>query len=93
MVAGVYGKVALAGVWRGAGDARWLTESLGPSAAYCLEGNVADIGERSALEPRFPADSSPSNPSPTGWGASSSGGGVGVRGGAGKTLEAIPAGK
>jgi hypothetical protein len=77
-----------------AGDALWETESLGPRAAYCLGGKVADIGERSALEPRVPADSSPSSPSPTGRGASSPGGGVGVLGGTGRDMfEAMTAGK
>lgn len=67
------------------------TESLGPSVAYCLEGNPADMGDSAfGLKPKFPADSSPSNPSPTGNDASSSGGGVGVRGGTGRgMLEAI----
>ena len=69
------------------GDAFWEMESLGARVAYCLEGNVADMGE-SAFEskPNFPGDSSPSNPRPTGSGASSSGGGVGVRGGTGNGM-------
>lgn len=90
-VAGVYGKVALAGVYI-AGDARWETESLGPSSvAYCLEGKVADIGESAfGLKPRLSAGRSPSNPNPTGSGALSSGGGVGVLGGTGNGIfEAI----
>lgn len=84
-LAGVYGNVALAGVYRVVGVARCETESPGPSVAYCLDGKVADIGESAfGSNPSPPADSSPSNPSPTGCcGASSSGGGVGVRGGSG----------
>jgi hypothetical protein len=82
-LAGVYGKVALAGVKMVVGVARCETESLGPRVAYCLEGNVADMGERALLPKRNgPGDSSLSRPSPrVGWdGASSLGGGVGVRG-------------
>lgn len=87
MVAGVYGKVALAGVYI-AGDARCETESLGPSVAYCLEGKVADMGDRAfGLKPSVVAGSSFSNPRPTGCGASfSSGGGVGVLGGMGRGM-------
>jgi hypothetical protein len=87
-LAGVYGKVALAGVYRVAGDALCETESLGPRVAYCLEGNVADMGESSALLLGLvsPTARSLRNPSPTGWGAFSSGGGVGVRGGAGRGI-------
>jgi hypothetical protein len=44
-LAGVYGKVALAGVYI-VGVARCETESLGPRVANCFEGKVADIGER-----------------------------------------------
>jgi hypothetical protein len=44
-LAGVYGKVALAGVYRVVGVARCETESLGPRVANCLDGKVADIGE------------------------------------------------
>ena len=84
-LAGVCGNVALAGVYRVVGVARCETESLGPRVAYCFEGKVADIGESAfGSNPNPPADSSPSNPRPTGsCGASSSGGGVGVRGGSG----------
>lgn len=92
MLAGVYGNVALAGVYS-VGVARCETESLGPRVANCLDGKVADIGE-SALgsNPRPPADSSPSNPRPTGGcGTFSSGGGVGVRGGSGIPFEAMTA--
>lgn len=72
------------------GVARWETLSFGPSVAYCFEGNVADMGE-SAFESKAMAGArSPSSPRPTGPGASSSGGGVGVRGGTGRgILEAI----
>jgi hypothetical protein len=87
-LAGVYGKVALAGVKMVVGVARCDTESLGPRVAYCLDGNVADMGERALWPNRNgPGDSSLSNPSPCGrggWGgALSSRGGVGVRGGSG----------
>jgi len=87
-LAGVCGKVALAGVYRVAGEALCETESLGPRVAYCFEGNVADMGDSSALllGPISPTARSPRNPSPTGWGAFSSGGGVGVRGGAGSGI-------
>lgn len=69
------------------GDAFCEMESLGARVAYCLEGNVADMGERAfGLKPRFAAESSPSNPRPTGCGGSSSGGGVGVRGGTGNGI-------
>jgi hypothetical protein len=87
-LAGVYGKVALAGVYRVAGDALCETESLGPRVAYCLEGNVADMGDSRALllGPISPAVRSLRNPRPTGWGAFSSGGGVGVLGGAGRGI-------
>jgi hypothetical protein len=44
-LAGVFGKVALAGVYSVVGVARWETESLGPRVANCLVGNVADMGE------------------------------------------------
>lgn len=85
-VAGVYGKVALAGVYM-AGDALWETESLGPRVAYCLEGKVADKGDSAfGLKPSVAAGSSLSNPSPTGRGGSSSGGGVGVLGGTGNGM-------
>jgi len=93
MLAGVYGNVALAGVYR-VGVARCETESLGPRVANCFEGKVADIGERAfGSNPNPPADSSPSNPRPTGGccGASSSIGGVGVRGGSGIPFEAMAA--
>lgn len=43
-VAGVYGNVALAGVYR-EGVPRCEMESLGARVAYCLEGNVADKGD------------------------------------------------
>ena len=82
-LAGVNGNVALAGVKMVVGVARCETESLGPRVAYCFEGNVADMGERALLPKRNgPGDSSLSRPSPrVGWGgASSSSGGVGVRG-------------
>jgi hypothetical protein len=82
-LAGVNGNVALAGVKMVVGVARCETESLGPRVAYCLEGNVADMGERALLPNRNgPGDSSLSKPSPrVGWGSAlSSGGGVGVRG-------------
>ena len=84
-LAGVCGNVALAGVYRVVGVARCETESLGPRVAYCLDGKVADIGESAfGSNPSPPVDSSPSSPRPTGsCGASSSGGGVGVRGGSG----------
>jgi hypothetical protein len=45
VLAGVYGKVALAGVYM-AGVPRCETESLGPRVAYCVVGKVADMGER-----------------------------------------------
>ena len=48
ILAGVYGKVALAGVYSMVGVARWETESLGPRVAYCLDGKVADMGERAS---------------------------------------------
>lgn len=44
VVAGVYGNVALAGVYID-GVPRCDTESLGASVAYCFEGNVADMGD------------------------------------------------
>lgn len=92
-LAGVYGNVALAGVYKVVGVARCETESLGPRVAYCLDGKVADIGESAfGSKPNPPVDSSPSNPSPTGCcGASSSGGGVGVLGGSGIMFDAITA--
>jgi hypothetical protein len=43
---GENGKVALAGVYRVVGVARWETESLGASVANCFEGNVADMGDK-----------------------------------------------
>ena len=71
-----------------AGEALCETESLGARVAYCFEGNVADMGESSpfALVASVLDDRSPSSPRPTAWGASSSGGGVGVRGGAGRGM-------
>jgi hypothetical protein len=52
---------------------------------YRSDGKVADIGDSAlGLNPRFEGDMEFSNPSPTGGlNRSSSGGGVGVRGGAG----------
>lgn len=69
------------------GDAFWEMESLGARVAYCLGWNVADMGESACgSNPNCPGDSSPSNPRPTGSGESSSGGGVGVRGGTGNGM-------
>ena len=97
-LAGVYGNVTLAGVYKVVGVARCDTESLGPRVAYCFDGNVADNGESAfGSNPSPLLESSPSNPSPIGcccrcWCAFSSGGGVGVRGGSGiGMLEAIAA--
>jgi hypothetical protein len=84
VLAALWGNVALAGV--NIGVARCDAESLGLRVAYCLEGNVADMGDKALTSwPSCPAASSPSSPSPRGRGASL-GGGVGVRGGTGSGM-------
>jgi hypothetical protein len=87
-LAGVYGADALVGLKTVLGVARCDNESLGANVPYLSDGKVADMGDNAlGLNPSFEGDMELSKPSPTGGlNFSSSGGGVGVLGGAGMGL-------
>jgi len=81
---GLYGNVELAGLKIVLGVGRWDIEAPGPPRVLSRSGGkVADSGDKaSGLNLSRAGEYGWSNPKPTGF-SSSSGGGVGVRGGAG----------